>query len=75
MYHCAQQSRAYAAHSAVLGQLRGMLKAAKCGYGWVVERTVVNLTAPEEMRGWRAGPSGYGLHGNPALIGATIEDL
>ena len=31
-----------------------MLKAAKWGYGWVVERAAITPTAPEELRGWRA---------------------
>jgi len=34
--HCAKQGQAYATHAAMLGQLREMLKAAKCDYGWMV---------------------------------------
>ena len=67
MCHCAQHVRAYATHTAMLEQLRGMLKAAKCGYGSLVVRPVVNPMASEEMREWRAGLSGYDYHGNPPL--------
>jgi len=52
-----------------------MLKAAKYGYGWVVEKTVVNPTASEEMREWRADLFGYDFHGKPGLIDVTIKNL
>ena len=52
-----------------------MLKAAKWGYGWVVERTVITPTAPEELRGWRADPAEFDSHGHPVFIGAMIKNL
>ena len=75
MYYCAQQGRAYATHAAVLEQLRDVLKAAKCGYRWVVERIVINPTALKELREWRPDLAGSGSHGRPMLIGATTNNL
>ena len=62
----------YATYAVVLGQLRGILKAAIFGYGWVAGRTVIDPKAPEELRERRADPVGFG---SQVPIDATIKSL
>ena len=66
---------AYSTHVVVLEQLRDMLKAAKSGHGWAVERTVTNIAPPEELRDWKADLVGFDSEGQFVLNDATIKNL
>ena len=49
-----------------------MLLDAECGYGWRVERALVNPGAPEHPRTWRADLFGFDPSGVCFLVDVSV---
>ena len=75
LFHCSKQGRAYATHDAVLEQLRDCLSDAGYGYGWVVERTLENPSAPAQSQSWRADLYGFDPNNQCILVDVNVKCL
>ena len=75
LFHCSKQGRAYATHDAVLEQLRDCLSDAGYGYGWVVEHTLENPSAPAQSQSWRADLYGFDPNNQCILVDVNVKCL